>query len=68
MTETQYRQALSRHDWFYQFSDDHSVWLRGEASRRLLDAARKELDPQGTIWNTFAPQACRISQQVAEVA
>ena len=25
------RQLLKEHDWYYNYSDDHSVWQRGEA-------------------------------------
>ena len=30
---------LARHDWFYDYSDDHSVWRRGQAQ---LDAINEE--------------------------
>lgn len=31
---------LERHDWFYHFSDDHRVWVRGESDcKRLEDLA-----------------------------
>jgi len=30
---------LARHDWFYEYSDDHSVWRRGQAQ---LDAINEE--------------------------
>jgi len=38
-----YRQ-LSRHDWAYSFSDDHSVWRRGEAVSSALAMTAKS-DP-----------------------
>lgn len=25
------RQLLKNHDWYYNYSDDHAVWKRGEA-------------------------------------
>ena len=27
---------LRKHDWFYSFSDDHSVWVRGETERKAI--------------------------------
>ena len=30
---------LARHDWFYEYSDDHSGWRRGQAQ---LDAINEE--------------------------
>lgn len=29
---------LERHDWFYSFSDDHSVWLAGNRRQKELQA------------------------------
>lgn len=41
MTLEQYKELLSRHDWYYYFSDDHGVWQRGEAeSSQILNLAR----------------------------
>ena len=25
-----FKKLLDNHDWFYHFSDDHGVWVRGE--------------------------------------
>jgi len=42
-----FSQALHRHDWLYNYSDDHSVWSRGQDElndlRRMID----ELDRAG---------------------
>jgi 6-phosphogluconate dehydrogenase (decarboxylating) len=36
----EYFNRLSNHDWYYDYSDDHSVWKRGSANRdRLLNTA-----------------------------
>jgi hypothetical protein len=29
---------LERHDWYYAFSDDHGVWMRGMAAEKALIA------------------------------
>lgn len=31
------------HDWYYDYSDDHSVWKRGVASRDAILTLRAEL-------------------------
>ena len=36
MDISEYFDLLASHDWYYQYSDDHSVWCRGrDASERL---------------------------------
>ena len=36
----EYFNRLRNHDWYYDYSDDHSVWKRGNESRdRLLNTA-----------------------------
>jgi hypothetical protein len=42
MTLEEYKKELQQHDWYYEFSDDHGVWQRGErASARLSRIARE---------------------------
>ncbi len=59
---TNFRNALQSHDWFFDFSDDHSVWTRGRDERSSLVAMAKRLVAQGMdsievsqLWNEFAP-------------
>ena len=55
--------ALKSHDWFFDFSDDHSVWTRGRDERDSLVAmgkhlvATKEMTSAqvANLWNKFAP-------------
>ena len=46
MTEeelSEFYKRLGWHDWFYEYSDDHSVWSRGkDAERKLMTDARKD--------------------------
>ena len=46
MTEEElkeYYQQLTWHDWFYEYSDDHSVWRRGnQKERELMSIAQKD--------------------------
>lgn len=38
-------QELQCHDWYYEYSDDGSVWRRGRAQRQALEAkADRDLD------------------------
>lgn len=37
-----YYDELARHDWYYDWSDDHSVWRRGQtATGRLVRIAQQ---------------------------
>lgn len=60
MTLPEYITALKSHDWFYEQSDDHSVWTRGKKAAQLLRQAQQSLDPLGGLWNASAPKECRI--------
>lgn len=41
MTLAQFYDQLKRHDWYYQMSDDDSVWRRGAQNKlRLIDFAK----------------------------
>ena len=33
------KKLLDNHDWFYNFSDDHSVWVRGERESAQITGA-----------------------------
>lgn len=54
-SEQEYRNLLGRHDWYYDYSDDHSVWAAGKSQRESLRAMRNNIDPDGSIWNQYAP-------------
>lgn len=41
--EVEYAKELSYHDWFYAYSDDGSVWRRGEERSKELSAKAEEL-------------------------
>ena len=58
--EENYRKLLKSHDWYYDYSDDHSVWKRGVASRDKINAIRREIDPSGEIWNAIAPENYKV--------
>jgi len=40
MTIKEYKDLLDHHDWYYEYSDDHSVWKAGCANEsRLIQIA-----------------------------
>lgn len=61
--------ALRFHDWFFDFSDDHSVWTRGRDEKASLVAMGKQLvnseemtsGQVANLWNEFAPERFQVS-------
>ena len=51
-----YVNSLKDFDWFYSYSDDHSVWENATKVRDNLLQSQKELDPNFEIWNSIAPE------------
>lgn len=52
MNITEYKEMLSRHDWFYYFSDDHRVWLAGEkSSKEIISVAQNNGDDFKRAYN-----------------
>jgi hypothetical protein len=51
-----YVNGLKDFDWFYSYSDDHSVWEKAEKSKNVLLTTQKILDPNFEIWNSIAPE------------
>jgi hypothetical protein len=40
---SEFAQKIKSHDWYYGYSDDHSVWRRGQAAKRVLLDMHKKL-------------------------
>ena len=51
MTLEEYLQALRRHDWFYQYSDDHSVWKKYNENAKVIREGVKLHDPDYKLYN-----------------
>ena len=47
MTKQDYIQLLISHDWTYQYSDDPSVYRRGQAQRDAINKVKAELGEDG---------------------
>lgn len=63
-----YIDLLRRHDWTFQYSDDHNTWNAGNRSLRDLNLLRRELDPDGAIWNSHAPAGYQFTPVAAKAA
>lgn len=44
---------LNRHDWFYTYSDDHSVYRRGQAHQDALEAVSKQSPEHAALFKGF---------------
>jgi len=49
-----YYETLSVLDWYYDYSDDHSVWTRGNESYRAATNLRYESEQHYQMWNEFS--------------
>lgn len=54
MTLDEYKRGLETFDWYYNYSDDYSVWSQASARKSELEAAQKMHDPDRTIWQEVA--------------
>lgn len=54
-----YEQALRRHDWSHEFSDEYEYARRGRAELAALREMQRRLDPGFDIWNVWCHPSCR---------
>lgn len=61
--------SLARHDWYYDFSDDHSVWNAGRNSMMAI-ASTSRLDPicQAALdaWRAYIDKKPRTLHSVGD--
>ena len=50
---TAFIHRLHCHDWYFQFSDDHSVWQRGNKIQQELQAIAKSHDFYDQAYQAF---------------
>lgn len=48
-----YWDKLSRHDWYYNYSDDGSVWRRGEENESKLIAISRQSPEHKALYDGF---------------
>ena len=53
---TRYQTLLQKHDWHYQYSDDHRVWTRGRDEAAAIADLKRKVDPTGEIYRQYAPK------------
>ena len=58
-TVDEYKELLKKHDWYYDYSDDFSVYEKGLKEYKTLIESRRTYDPEFEIWNTLCPTDCR---------
>ena len=46
----EYREALRKMDWTFEFSDDNRVYNAGRRALAALHDMQAEVDPNGTLW------------------
>ena len=63
---TVFAKRIKSHDWFYGYSDDHSVWRRGHAESNALRKMHGELDCPFTMAELRGWAHNMILEQFAE--
>lgn len=58
----EYKDLLKKHNWFYDYSDNHGVYTRGSNSIIKIDELAKDVDPNYEIYNEFAPDQFKIKR------
>ena len=54
MTLKEFYTKLGYHDWYYQYSDDHRVWRRGQDSYDYLQMMAKESPEHTKLFEEYA--------------
>lgn len=49
----EYWNMLASHDWFYEYSDDHSVWRRGNAAESTLRLHAAQSPEHRALYDEF---------------
>ena len=47
------KRMIAKHDWYFDYSDDHSVWQRGVNERKAIKALAKELGMEEVFEEAF---------------
>lgn len=55
-----YKTALMAHDWTSEWSDDDRFVTAGRESLKFLVSERAEIDADGAIWNSVAPEGFKV--------
>lgn len=55
-----YRRALARMDWEFEFADDGQAYRKGRAALESLYDMQSEVDQDGAIWRSLAPKGAAL--------
>ena len=49
---------LKEHDWWFEMSDDHRVWLRGNRELSEINSCMRKINEDEAIvlWNKYCPE------------
>lgn len=53
VTLLQFYELLSKHDWYYDWSDDRSIWARGKSSLVLIQGIAAQSQEHLALFNGF---------------
>jgi len=48
--------ALSGHDWYYQYSDDHKVWVAGNENHARIRALVPQVPDGEALYDQYLPK------------
>tara|TARA_A100001015_G_C14818516_1_gene643728 strand:+ start:364 stop:597 length:234 start_codon:yes stop_codon:yes gene_type:complete len=54
MKIAEYFKELEKHDWYYNYSDDHSVWRKGNENTKRLQAIAQEQPILGRMYTEYS--------------
>ena len=54
-TKQQFEQDCQQHDWHYEHSDDHRIWLRGSESHQKLIKGKESHRELQEIYDQYNP-------------
>lgn len=52
------RKMLETHDWYFDYSDDHTYWRRGQEEARNIRVLRESLSARGVNTDELYAQYC----------
>ncbi len=53
LTLEEYYDQLDKHDWFYEYSDDHTIWQKGSEERARLQRVSMQSPNHKKLWDGF---------------
>lgn len=57
----EYENLLKHHDWWFEFSEDFSVWKKGKRELEIITHLQKVIDKDSVLWDTYAPDEMKRS-------